>query len=220
MSKWVGLVLLLVVCLVLCMPSKDPPARVQSSNLVMVVVDKPSPSLLDDLHVPGVSVVCKLDPELSRERFELGQVVRQSTRGYEPYILVIDGQCRLVDNWMAVLMSCLAVAHTNQFSAVTQMPSSKGPTFPVMEKSGYRAKVFVFPGRPYQSEVVSKRFLFGTEAVIRPFLKHKNFTKFAADTHMKVCNAVEWVVSGKDAVESFGVARDLDAMEKIDKFGK
>lgn len=220
MSKWVCLVLLLVVCLVLCMPSKDPPARVQSSNLVMVLVDKPSPSLLDDLHVPGVSVVCKLNRELSRERFELGQVVRSSTRGYEPYILVIDGQCRLVENWMALLMSCLAVAHTNQFSAVTQMPSSKGPTFPVMEKSGYRARVFVFPGRPYQSEVVSKRFLFGTAAVIRPFLKHGNWTKFAADTHTRVCNAVDWVVSGKDAVENFGVARDLDANEKIDKFGK
>lgn len=220
MSKWVGLVLIVVVFLVLCMPSREPPARVQSSNLVMVVVDKPSQALLDDLHVPGVSVVCKIDPELSRERFELGQVARRTTRGYEPYILVIDGQCRLVENWMATLMSCLAVAHTNQFSAVTQMPSSKGPTFPVMEKSGYRAKVFVFPGRPYQSEVVSKRFLFGTAAVIRPFLKKGNYTKFAAEHHTRVCNAVEWVVSGKDEVESFGVARDLDVMEKIDKFGK
>jgi hypothetical protein len=185
----------------------------------MVVVRKPSRSLLNDLHLPGVSVVSHLSSELSRERFEMGQVIRRSKQGYEPYTLVIDGQCRLVDNWLTVVMSCLAVAHNNQFSAITQMPASKGPTFPHMQKSGYRAKVFVFPGRVYQSEVVSKRFLFGTSAVIKPMLKAKNLTLFANEHHVKVCNAVEWVVSGLETVEDFGMARDMDAMEKIDKFG-
>lgn len=220
MSKWLGMLILCVLCLVVVMPHTDVPPHVQSSSLVTIVVKKPTRFLLNDLHWPGVSVVSRLDSELLRERFEMGQVVRRSAReSHEPYMLVIDGQCRLVDNWLSVVMSCLAVAHTNQFSAITQMPAAKGPTFPLMEKSGYRAKTFVFPGRVYQSEVVTKRFLFGTSAVIKPLLKAKNPTMFANEHHVKVCNAVEWVVSGLETVEDFGIRRDMDAMEKIDKFG-
>jgi hypothetical protein len=219
MSKWIGLLILGICLLVLCMPGVDVPPQVQSSNLVMVVVRKPSIALLNDLHLPGVSVVSQLDPETLRDRFEMGQVIRRTTRGYEPYTLLIDGQCRLVDNWLARVMSCLAVAHTNQFSAITQMPAAKGPTFPVMEKSGYHAKVFVFPGRVYQSEVVTKRFLFGTSPIIKPLITAKNATLFANEHHVTVCNAVEWVVSGIESVETFGMARELDEMEKIDKFG-
>jgi hypothetical protein len=221
MSKWLGVVILCVFLLVVVMPHTDVPPHVQSSNLVMVVVKNPTRSLLSDLHVPGVSVVSRLDADLLRERFEMGQVVRRSARqSYEPYTLVIDGQCRLVENWLAVVMSCLALAHTNQFSAITQMPASKGPTFPLMEKSGYRAKTFVFPGRVYQSEVVTKRFLFGTSAVVKPLIKAKNPTLYANEHHVKVCNAVEWVVSGLETVEDFGIRRDMDVNEKMDKFGK
>ena len=218
MSKWVGLLIVFIVVLVICMPYQEVPPQVQSSNLVMVIVHKPTVALLNDLHVPGVSVVSVLDHDLSRDRFELGQVIRRSKRGYEPYTMLIDGQCRLVNNWLSVVMSCLAVAHTNQFSAITQMPAARGPTFPVMKKSGYTAKVFVFPGRPYQSEVVSKRFLFGTTSVMKPFIKTKNATMYANEHHIRVCNAVQWVVSGPETVEDFGVARDMDQMEKMDKF--
>jgi hypothetical protein len=185
----------------------------------MVVVKTPTAALLDDLRVQGVSVVSALDRELVRERFELGQLVRRTAQGYEPYTLLIDGRCRLVENWLPKLLSCLAVAHTHGFSAVTQMPSARGPTFPVMEQSGYRARVFVFPGRPYQSEVVSRRFLFGTTAILRPFLKRRNLTLFASQQQLRVCNAVQWVVSGPDDVEPFGVARETSELEKMDKFG-
>jgi hypothetical protein len=219
MSKAVIVVCLALLFLVLLTPPRNLPAYVQTSNLLMVVVHNPTTALLNDLHVPGVSVVCKLNPDLTRERFELGQVIRHSTHGYEPYTLILDGQCRLVHNWLAALMTCLAVAHAKQFSAITQMPAAKGPTFPVMSKSGYHARVFLFPGRPYQSEVVCKRFLFGTSPVIKPFLKAKNATLLAAEHHTRVCNAVQWVVSGKEEAEIFGVAHDLDAMEKLDKFG-
>lgn len=219
MSRVVAVVCLALLFLVLLTPPRSLPAHVQASNLLMVVVNNPTIALLDDLHLPGVSVVSKLNSELTRERFELGQVIRQTTQGYEPYTLMIDGQCRLVDNWLTALMSCLAVAHTNKFSAVTQMPASTGPTFPTMSKSGYHARTFLFPGRPYPSEVVCKRFLFGTTAVIKPFLKAKNPTLLAAEHQTRVCNAVQWVVSGKEEVEIFGVAHEMEAMEKLDKFG-
>jgi hypothetical protein len=219
MSKVVWLFVACLVLLVVCTPQQHTPAQVQGSNVVMVVVKKPTRALLDDLRVQGVSIVSALDDELVRERFELGQLVRRTAQGYEPYTLLIDGRCRLVENWLPKLLSCLAVAHTHGFSAVTQMPSARGPTFPVMEQSGYRARVFVFPGRPYQSEVVSKRFLFGTSAVIRPFLKRKNLTLYASEKQLRVCNAVEWVVSGPDAVERFGVAREISDIEVTDKYG-
>jgi hypothetical protein len=231
MSKFLWIFLACVTLVVLCTPHKHPPAQVQTSNIVMVVVKTPSVALLDDLRVPGVSVVSRLKPELVRERFELGQLIRTSTTGYEPYTLMIDGNCRLVKDWLRILLSCLAVAHTHGFSAVTQMPSSRGPTFPHMEQSGYRARVFVFPGRPYQSEVVSKRFLFGTSAIMKPFLKHKSsregsreglrkdLTLFASENYTRICNAVQWVVTGPDETERFGIARDVKGLEKTDKFG-
>jgi len=219
MSKYLLIFLACVVLLVLCTPHQHPPAQVQTSNIVMVVVKSPSIALLDDLRVPGVSVVSSLKRELVRERFELGQLIRSTTKGYEPYTLMMDGNCRLVKDWLRILLSCLAVAHTHGFSAVTQMPSYKGPTFPVMEQSGYRARVFVFAGRPYQSEVVCRRFLFGTSPIIKPFLKRKNLTLLASEHHTRVCNAVQWVVSGPDEVESFGIAREVEGLEKTDKFG-
>ena len=235
MSKFLWIFLACVILVVLCTPHKHPPAQVQTSNIVMVVVKTPSVALLDDLRVPGVSVVSNLKPELVRERFELGQLIRTSTKGYEPYTLMIDGNCRLVKDWLRILLSCLAVAHTNGFSAITQMPSARGPTFPCMEQSGYRARVFVFPGRAYQSEVVSTRFLFGTSTIMAPFLKQqslkksfkksssksssKNLTLFASEHQTRVCNAVQWVVSGPDEVEPFGIAREVEGLEKTDKFG-
>jgi hypothetical protein len=227
MSKFLWMFLACVILVVLCTPHQHPPAQVQTSNIVMVVVKTPSVALLDDLRVPGVSVVSRLKPELVRERFELGQLIRTTSNGYEPYTLMLDGNCRLVKDWLHILLSCLAVAHTHGFSALTQMPSTRGPTFPHMEQSGYRARVFVFPGRPYQSEVVSQRFLFGTSAIMKPFLKHKSsreglrqdLTLFASENHTRVCNAVQWVVSGPDEAERFGIARDVQGLEKTDKFG-
>jgi hypothetical protein len=220
MSTVLVVVVFALIFLVLLTPPRDVPARVHTSNLIMVVVKKPTVALLNDLHVPGVSVVSSLPRDFARERFELGQVIRQTTDGYEPYTMVIDGQCRLVSNWLTTVLSCLAVAHRAKFSAITQMPAPNGPTFPTMSKSGYHARVFLFPGRPYPSEVVSKRFLFGTTAVVKPFLKAKNYTLLAAEHQTRVCNAVEWVVSGKEDVENFGVAHELEAIEKLDKFGQ
>lgn len=219
MSKFLWIFLACMLLLVMWTPPAAVPAQVQTSNVVMVVVKDPSLALLNDLRVTGVSIVSSVSRELARERFELGQVVRRTTRGYEPYTLLIDGRCRMVRDWFPKLMACLASAHTNGFSAVTQMPAPKGPTFPFMEQSGYRARVFVFAGRPYQSEVVSRRFLFGTSPIIKPFLKRKNLTLFASDHHMRVCNAIEWVVSGPDEVEPFGVAREVLGIERTDKYG-
>lgn len=219
---WI-LVLVMLVIAFLLSPNPKPPARLAPS-MVMVFVDNPSTELLDDLNVSGVVVVSKLPDHIIRQRFDMGQTIRRERIGFEPYAMIVDGSCRLKHGWMSKSLVSLRSAHLANFSCVTQLPDLAGPTFPHMTKSGkYRPRRFVFPGRVYQSEVVSPRFIFGTTPVMLKFVGVKNPTKAtmcAVNNGLLACNAIDFIIVGKPHTEAFGVRHDMTKIEHLDKYGR